>query len=270
MIADTDAIAQKVKGVGFAELPAVDQANITGYIAAIEAKLQLPPYNFRLSSDVVTELLPASGGHQIDSPELVDYETSESGHAIPIDTRPASSVLALRYRPVLATSLQVWEHYDAKGGQDADAFPASSLLELGVDYYLDESPPGVSTSGRLHRIGSGWSTVPRSIKVEYIGGPLAQQTADLGVEFLTVLRSCVELAAAENYLFWKQQQQALSEDNPGRVLASETIGKHSESFTAVGGSSASGVGFGQSGVTLPEHLAEGLAPFINTRSLLGF
>lgn len=267
-LASTSEIALLIGDTPFAELPAKDQSRISKYLTEVEAVLSNPPWNFRLLTATVTEYLPFSGTDSVDDIELAQYD-SDGAFAIPLDNQVSRTGLQLTHTPVLVTSLQVWEDIDGRGGQGTDPFPASTLLTLGTDYYLDVSRAGISTSGVLHRLTGGWSRVPRSIKVTYLGGPAAQDADSLGVSFLPILKSVIETSVVDRYTAWKQIQDSLTGDHVGRVAQSETIGKHSESFRALGaGSGANGGGFGQSVTILPDYLAEQLSPFVNIGALL--
>lgn len=260
MVAETDTIATMLGKSAFSEFSAVEQSQINKFIENTEAALQSPPYSFKLSADAFTEYLPITGSLDVSGSELLDFDVNESGQAVPIDQRITRTSISLTHKPVLADSLQVWEDRGAMGGQASGAFGAATLLTKGEDYYLDESSPGISMTGILHR-SMGWSRTPRSIKVTYKAGPLAQQAASLGGEFLTVLRSVIHSSVIENFLFWAQQSQAFSAGNAGRVTRSESIGKWSESFGALGG-------FGTSAETLPEHHATRLSGYISMSQFL--
>lgn len=80
-----------------------------------------------------------------------------------------SDVIILKHTPVIFTDLEVYEDPNAHGGQNTDAFPASTLLTAGTDYWLDLDETGLSRTGILRRDGA-WPVEPRSVRVRYTGG----------------------------------------------------------------------------------------------------
>lgn len=263
-VGSTTAIALAIGDKSFSELPLNDQTRINQYLTEVESVLSNPPWNFRLLSSAVTEFLPQSGARSVDSLELEQYE-EVGGLVVPIDDQTSRSRLQLTHTPVLLTGLQVWEDSEGYAGQGGSTpFGNDTLLTLGTDYYLDANQAGISDSGALLKItGGGWSRVPRSIKVTYIGGPAAAYAAGLGVSFLPILKQVIESAVVDRYAAWARMRKSIASDNPGLELKSESIGKWSGSYGPVGG-----MGMGQSLEILPSYLAEQLTPFVNVGALL--
>lgn len=74
----------------------------------------------------------------------------------------------------------VWVNYYAFAGQAPNAFPPQTLLQLGIDYWLDLDYNGMDRSGILYRFGMSWPWFPRSVKVEYMAGFTQAELADGG------------------------------------------------------------------------------------------
>ena len=128
--------------------------------------------------------------------------------------------LQLSSTPVLLAGLEVREQVGGYAGQSTDAFPASSLLTLGEDYYLDvEGNASVSYTGILWRNGS-WPTEPRSIKVTYTGGHSAPE--------LNGRNGAIKMATMLTFMRAFRQFDKLA-TNEGSV-ASRKIGRYSETL----------------------------------------
>ncbi len=265
---DLDRIAYKISDAGFASLSAAAQSRLTYLVNAVEQRFQRHPWNFNLSVSTLTEFLP-SGGRIRDEVDLADYKTS-NGSIIPLDHDVGSSSLQLSHTPVLASGLVVYEDRGAEGGTVAGSFGASSLLTSGVDYYLDITRAGVSTSGKLIRISGTWAREPRSIKVTYKAGPLAVDDAALYGGFLDIYEETVAACVLHNYSFWLRQQSSIESGDGGQVPTSESIGKYSRGMGSQKGTIGGGsFDFGSSPELCPEELCGGLTPFVNAGRLWG-
>src|SRR5262249_53235844 len=125
-----------------------------------------------------TEFLPA-GNRFEDRDNFVDLSIRGNTVTLIPGTRN-NRILQLRHVPVWTSTLQVWEDSGAIGGQAEGAFPDSTKLVIGVDYYNDvdttlnigtggSGTDSISRTGNLIRIGN-WAITPRCIKVVYYGG----------------------------------------------------------------------------------------------------
>ncbi len=120
------------------------------------------------------EFLPSEWRRGEVDPLLNDVRVAASTFAFTAHGRRGNDILQLRHVPVaLDDTLEVREHLGSLGGQASGAFPDSSILNRGTDYYLDvsESIGGnlVSLNGHLRRNGV-WLSEPRTIKITYNGG----------------------------------------------------------------------------------------------------
>lgn len=175
------------------------------------------------------EFLPIGQPKQSTHNELTeDFDYAED-KVIPRAARGyGTDKLQLKHLPVVLTGLEVREDVGAWAGQADDAFPSTSILTLGTDYYLDVDATingvDISNTGILHRY-SYWPTEPRSIKVTYYGGLSAVQLAGIA--------GFLKKAAAETVAmnFWKFK--ALQKTGGAGGLSSERIGKYG--YTVGGG-----------------------------------
>lgn len=132
-----------------------------------------------------THFLPDRAPNFVGDPEVYAYDLNSAGKVVPVSIGavPEKSILALPELPVRSVT-SVHEDTDAYGNQASDAFPASSLLTAGIDYYLDTRASGISTTGHLVRIGSYWPSQGRSVKVIYTAGYTAAELATgIGASF---------------------------------------------------------------------------------------
>lgn len=263
-----DRVAMRIGNTRFADLDTNTKERLLWTAQAVEQQLSLPPFGFRLSGATVTEFLPRSI-QQIDDFDLSDYETQQNGTIIPLDVQRGTTILQLSHTPVLLSGLQIWEQYDGNAGQGTNKFPSSTLLTEGVDYFLDCDTPGLSLSGKVHRIGATWSNQPRSVKATYKGGPAAQIAANLGPDFADIFEETVAACTVHNYSFWKQQQESFESGNNGQNVTSESLGKFSQSLGPMRGTAAGGqFDFGSMAELCPGELTAPLAAFINVGALL--
>lgn len=259
---DLDRIAYKIGDVPFAQLSEANKARLTYLVNAVEQKLQRPPWSFNLTTSTITEYLPG-GGRVRDEVDLADYKTS-NGSIIPLDHDVGSSALQLSHTPVLAAGLVVREDRGAEGGTVAGSFGASSLLTSGVDYYLDITRDGISTTGKVVRISGTWAREPRSIKITYKAGPYAVDDAALGLDFLELYEETVCNCVLHGYTFWKRQQTSIAGGDNGLIPTSESIGKYSRGMGGQKGSIMGGqFEFGSTPEIAPDELCGALTPFVN-------
>lgn len=78
-------------------------------------------------------------------------------------------VLRLPEYPVRSIT-SIYEDENALGGAASGAFPSSSLLTDGQDFFLDISQSGFAKFGRVIRQNNYWPVLPGSIKVTYAAG----------------------------------------------------------------------------------------------------
>lgn len=138
-----------------------------------------------------------------------------------------TDVLQLKNLPVAKASLAVYEDVGAYGGQSSSPYPASTLLTLGEDYYLDvEGDSDLSKTGFLYRFGA-WPVEPRSVKVTYYGGHTAAQfAADEG--------GSIKMAALITVVNAFKQFVGLKGNAIGQPT-SESLGKYSRSLASAFG-----------------------------------
>lgn len=65
----------------------------------------------------------------------------------------------------------IYEDQSAVGGAGSSDFAAATLLTAGTDYYLEKDQgSSASWSGGVIRVGTGWSSIPGTIKATYVSG----------------------------------------------------------------------------------------------------
>lgn len=266
---DLDRIAYRIGDVSYSDMPVKDQQRIDWTVSAVEQQLSLPPWGFRLGTAVFTEYLP-SAGRFVDEVDLADYSIGSNGTVTPLDQPSGSSVLQLTHTPVALSGLVIYEDRSGYAEQGDTPYGAESLLTEGTDYYLDCDVAGVSTSGRVHRVNSSWSTDPRSIKATYYGGPAVAEANSLAGSFLEIYQEVVTACVLHNYSFWKQQQTSFASGNSGLIEQSESIGKYRKSLGSPRGTTAGGRSFtfGSAAELVPDALAAPLSSFVNLGALL--
>lgn len=147
-----------------------------------------------------TEYLPI-GTDNMPRTGLADFDMT-SGRIAFSGRFTRSTRLPLRHGPVWNDGIQVWENVGAYAGLSPDAFPDSSLLMNGTDYYPDLDDTGNrSRTGHLIRVYSTWPMEPRSVKVRYYGGWTQDQLND---EAAPVKLAVLETVAA-NFYAWKNK-----------------------------------------------------------------
>jgi hypothetical protein len=163
------------------------------------------------------------------------------------ETSRFNSVIQLKNTPVYTNSLLVYEQADARYGQTQNSFGDSTLLTVGLDYYLDinaiisvptynpvdgsisnVSTP-VSYTGHLYRNGS-WPRESGSIKVTYFGGWRFQPLAALfnpgaSPPSYATIKEAVLITATKAY----REMSSLAKNESG-PKTSENIGQYSYSI----------------------------------------
>lgn len=136
-------------------------------------------------------------------------------------------------RPLRSVT-SVYEDRAAYGGQGSGDFPASALLTSGTDYYIDQVVSGISWSGKLVRISSGWSPRERTIKVTYVAGLTAAELSGSTVvrgpngNGVTALKRAALVAAA---IAWKEPQASIQGSNAGPITG-ERLADYSVQYAA--------------------------------------
>ena len=125
-------------------------------------------------------------------------------------------VIQLRM-PYLTSVTSVYEDYNAKGGQGASDFPASTLLTAGVDYQIETEDLALSRQGQLRRCDRLWSPYPRTVKVTYVAGLTPTHLAN---EFLFVKQAIID----ECVLRFLVANEESSSDAKSGPLVAEKIG----------------------------------------------
>lgn len=171
------------------------------------------------------EYYPIGRSQRDDESILGDIERIGTDRVIVTGQTYGTDALVLKHTPAWLTGLEVREHPGAYGGQATDAFPASSILTPGEDYYLDVDDTGnTSRTGIIYRIGN-WPSEPRSVKVTYYGGYSESQ---LSTGLASAIRYAAMITLAAKYKSAKSLQ--------GGSIApaiSESIGKYSYSTSEV-------------------------------------
>lgn len=126
---------------------------------------------YKILQTSITEFYPVrSIASMLESDPLSSGVDLAGGMVVPrlVGSR-ALQVLALSSLPVRSIQ-SVYENSAAwYSGNPSGDWPATSLLPSST-YYLDCKSPGISMSGRLHRVNGAWATVPRCVKVTYTAG----------------------------------------------------------------------------------------------------
>ena len=164
--------------------------------------------------------------------------------------RAGTEILQLKHTPVIETSLEVREDIGAYAGQAASAFPDSTILTQGTDYWLDidSENDGYSRTGFLYRTGA-WPAEPRSVKVTYFGGWTA---ADLDSDPAGAIKLAFLETIVNEFWFYTGRKSR----SGGGTLISESIGNYSY---ATDGSIVQDI----SGFNIPPKAMQRLEPFRN-------
>ena len=171
--------------------------------------------------------------HSDDEAETIDVQ---GGVAVFQGTRYDDNILILNHLPVRSITT-LYEDRDARAGQGSNPFPAGSLLTAGTQYYLDLTASGISKSGFVYRVGSGWPNVPGSVKITYVAGYSAQELAGQSTDGpdASDLKMATVLTVAKAFATAKTIQ-AGSSGSPFGVLASENLGDYGYSVDAMSAS----------------------------------
>lgn len=129
------------------------------------------------------------------------------------------------------TISNIYEDEGANGGEATGAFGTDTLLEQGVEYFLDvdEGSDSISWAGGVMRVDREWSSVPRSIKVEYTAGFGNTEYGDGGVA--SILREFALQRAVDRFLIQQSKQKAFidgigsTKDTSG-LVSSERLGDY--------------------------------------------
>ena len=173
--------------------------------------------------------------------------------------REGTDMLQLKHLPVWTVGLEVREDLVAYAGQATGAFPTSSILVRGTDYFLDIDDPtdaptsspssmGISRAGILRRIGA-WPVTPRSIKVTYYGGLDTEHMAN------DAFGGALKLAALQTIVACYHMARSQAKSSGKGPYQSENIGKYSYSLGSM-------VADGMS-ITVPPSARELMQPFRN-------
>lgn len=149
-----------------------------------------------------------------------------------------ADVLVLAHIPVRSIT-SLYEDSDARFGTAASAFPASTLLTQGTDYWPEFDSASFCMSGIIRR-NTAWPTSPGSVKVTYVAGWSADELAGvtvsggLGVPDARDIKEAVLLAACRKF---KERKLHAKSSRAGWIagpLTGETLGSYS--YTADGSS----------------------------------
>lgn len=152
------------------------------------------------------------------------YEVS-GGRAVYVNTGRAE-YLQLQRLPVRAVH-HVYVDYDARFGQRAGAFDASTEWTAGVDFYLEQEGDGFCLSGNLIA-STGWPVTPGSVKVDYTAGYTADEftgRASSGVNAAGLHDAIMMTTIVAFKQFKAQQKQARVGFVSGPVI-SERLGDY--------------------------------------------
>ena len=140
-----------------------------------------------------------------------------------------SDVLILQHFPVRQIR-QIYHDNNARYGTYSLAWPASSLIVEGTDFYPEYEQSGVCLSGIVRRSSGGWSATPGTIKVVYECGYTAEElNGDADVLDARQLKEGVLLAIERAFKTRKlAQKQSLAGWVAG-PLTSESLGDYSYS-----------------------------------------
>ncbi len=189
----------------------------------------------------------------VESDDLEDVR-KQGNYAVIGSGGSGGSALQLKHTPVILTGLEVREDVGANAGQSSGAFGTETILEAGVDYWLDvgtlsnpaDPTSGYSNTGILYRSGS-WPTTARSVMVSYYGGFTTTQLSNN-------IAGAIKLSAIETIIAaYKTLKQSQGAGIGGK--ASETIGKYSYTATPAGALTTS------MAIAVPFSVRERLQPF---------
>lgn len=216
---------------------------------------------YKILQSTVSEFLPVRSIASINEPDPLASGVELSGGLVvarQIGSR-ALQTLTLSSLPVRSIT-SIYENVGAwtTGATNGD-WPSTTLLNP-TSYYLDMKSPGISLSGRVHRLNGVWSTYPRSIKITYVCG----YTEDEVKTELSYLRMPVLVTLAHNYA---QAVRRGYQTKLGGTMQSISI----EDFSiSIGGQNTNSMSSGGELITVPEGAMFDLQSRINiTRYLRG-
>ena len=112
----------------------------------------------------------------------------------------------------------LYEDRSAKGGQGATDFAEATLLESGVDYWLDKDDGDFSIGGHVVKEAGSWSRKQRTIKITYVSGFTATQ---LDEEYRDIKQACI----LETRKWYKRAKSGHGNGNAGAgEIKQESIG----------------------------------------------
>lgn len=115
------------------------------------------------------EYYPMEQSVVIQQPDDPSYVLNAAGtKAVPVLARP-SQILQLKNLPVRSIT-EIREDPNGFFGQPAGAFPSSTILTAGTDYFLKTEKAGISWSGQVMRRAYWWPMAPGSTMVTYVAG----------------------------------------------------------------------------------------------------
>lgn len=153
--------------------PTDDELEIIGILHPMVERAVRSEIQSGVTQDTYTHYLPGAEGTPPERRISTKY------------TPPKPNILTLPEFPVRSiTSV----HEDSSAYANSGSSPWGSETELteGTDFYVDYDQSGLSMSGMLITLGSGWCTTPRSIKVVYTAGwseaEIAGQSTDYNLD----------------------------------------------------------------------------------------
>ena len=169
--------------LGLTASPTAAQLGLVTLLHPLAERAVKDLVGYEVESGTYTELYPLRdyGGAN------TDLFVTVSGDSVYLSSgRAENQVLQLLQLPVRSIT-EVREDLGAMGGQASGAFPASTVLTAGTDYYLDIDESGLSRTGHLYRIGAGWPQEARTVKVTYTAGYTASELDNRYAAFRTAV-----------------------------------------------------------------------------------
>ena len=148
--------------------------------------------------------------------------------------KPAASdqgdVLIVQHLP-LRQVRQIYLDENARfGTAPGGAWPASSLLVEGTDFYPEYEQSGVCLSGSIRKVAGGWPSTPGSLKVVYECGYTSEElNGEAGVFDARSLKEGVLLSCERAFKTRKLQQKQTRAGWVAGALTSEKLGSYSYS-----------------------------------------
>lgn len=169
-------------------------------------------------------LTPASYTHFLPTEQAPAFVNDSNtpivrGTSITFGTPAGAAFLKLYETPVRSiTSV----HEDPSGyfGDVAGSFAAATALAAGTDFFLEKEISGLSTSGRLFRMGGVWPTELGSVKVVYAAGYADQKSIPYDYKVGILMQAASYWARAKD----------LEGGGPGKEPMSDAIASVSASY----------------------------------------